>query len=195
MKKFSSVFKTGAGAAVLFLMMPSMALSSVQQASESAIAVPSTVHKVSHSLAGNMKYSTTPSYKWGSDNQSTSTQATEWATNDTGQASYKWSASETTVTTRDTSNVFAGDATYSWGVRSYSDQAAYKWGFRSYSDQAAYKWGFRSYSDQAAYKWGFRSFADQAAYKWGFRSFADQAAYKWGFRSFADQAAYKWGFR
>ena len=182
MKKFIGMFKTGAGAAALLLTMPSVAASSVSHLNESTHAASNSVHKVSHALAGKMTYSETPSYKWGSENRATATQAADWASNEAQMTGYKWSVAGASANERVNSNSFAGEATYSWGVRSFSDQAAYKWGFRSYSDQAAYKWGFRSYSDQAAYKWGFRSYSDQAAYKWGFRSFADQAAYKWGFR-------------
>jgi len=182
MKKFFSIFKTGAGAAALLLVMPSVVLANTNQINDAVPTSTNTVHKISHSLAGTIKYSDTPSYKWGAQSDSNHTKAAEWAKNDTQAANYKWSVAEATANGPNTPNTFAGEATYSWGVRSFSDQAAYKWGFRNYSDQAAYKWGFRSYADQAAYKWGFRSFADQAAYKWGFRSFADQAAYKWGFR-------------
>jgi hypothetical protein len=167
MKKFFSIVKTGAGAAALLLVMPSVVSANTIDGAVSTGT--GTVHKISHSLAGTIKYLETSNYKWGAQSESAPRQTSEWAKNDIQAQNYKWSVAEGSANGTGRSNTFAGETSYSWGVRSFSDQAAYKWGFRSYSDQAAYKWGFRSFADQAAYKWGFRSFADQAAYKWGFR--------------------------
>ncbi|MEQ9564252.1 MAG: hypothetical protein RLN85_00215, partial [Pseudomonadales bacterium] len=118
-----------------------------------------TVHKVSHSLASSVKYSMAPSYKWAAEHQSSPSETTDWAKNETRQTGYKWSAADTELNESKRSSTYAGNASYEWGVQNFSEQAGYKWGFRSYADQAGYKWGFRSYADQAGYKWGFRSYA------------------------------------
>ena len=196
MKNYSDLFRKGAGTVALLFLMPSVAMSgSLINEPQPNPAASSSVHKVSHTLAGAVRYSANTSYKWGAQPQSTSHAEPTWAKNETAPSSYKWAAAETVQDSEKGLNTFADQTSYTWGVQSFSEQAGYKWGFRSYADQAGYKWGFRSYADQAGYKWGFRSYADQAGYKWGFRSYADQAGYKWGFRSYADQAGYKWGFR
>jgi hypothetical protein len=196
MKMFSDSLTKRAGAAALLFILPSVVYAGVDQRMDSTQNLSNSVHKVTHSLAGNIRYSTAPSYKWGSQPNALSAETnTDWATAEAGQPSYKWPVNQAEVAEKNASNTFAGDASYNWGAQNFSSQAGYKWGFRGYADQAGYKWGFRSYADQAGYKWGFRSYADQAGYKWGFRGYADQAGYKWGFRSYADQAGYKWGFR
>ncbi len=188
---------TGAAVIAVALLAPYLSVAEIGPAATQADAVASsTVHRVSHSLAGAESYTSNgPSgYKWGRkvEQAAPGTASTNWSTATAPRSGYKWGSSSASGSEAQT---YAGTTTYSWGAQGYAKEAGYKWGIKNnsrYAEQAGYKWGIKNnsrYAEQAGYKWGIKNnsrYAEQAGYKWGIKNnsrYAEQAGYKWGIKN------------
>jgi hypothetical protein len=184
MKSIKMIGYAGIASAALALLVPSMNITeSAQARSASEESSASVVHRVSHSLAADTKYTASVSsgYKWGLNIKPVETDRGWVAGAEEVQSGYKWGKSSANVTLSSSS--------------SYTEQALNPWGRRDFSEQALNPWGRRDFSEQALNPWGRRDFSEQALNPWGRRDFSEQALNPWGRRDFSEQALNPWGRR
>jgi len=159
MKTIKMIGYAGIASAALALMVPSMNITESAQArtavEESSAAV---VHRVSHTLAADTKYTASFSssgYKWGQKIEPVKSDVVWTGAENAQKSGYKWGKSSAAV------NLSASS--------SYAEQAGNPWGRRDFSEQAGNPWGRRDFSEQAGNPWGRRDFSEQAGNPWGRR--------------------------
>jgi hypothetical protein len=144
MKIIKLIGYAGIASAALALLVPTMSITeSAQARNTSEQSAASVVHRVSHTLAADTKYTASvPSgYKWGQGIKPVKSDMA-WAGAEEPQSGYKWGRSSTNE------NLSASS--------SYAEQAGNPWGRRDFSEQAGNPWGRRDFSEQAGNPWGRR---------------------------------------
>ena len=137
MKTIRSIgFASIAGAALAILSPLSIADANQDQANSG-----NTVHRVSHALAANQKYTggTNSGYKWGQKSRAVESKAT-WSEASETRSGYKWGQSSAPSAAQP-------------GVAGFAEQSANRWKRRSSTEQAANRWKRRSFAEQSANRW------------------------------------------
>ena len=119
----------GVASVALTMLMSSLAVAETSPAGLATEAKSgSTVHRVSHALAVDARYTAPASgNKWAQKNVATDGKAI-WADSDEPQSGYKWGESADLVNSQRT-------------VSDVSEQAGNRWGRSSVSEQAGNRWG------------------------------------------------------
>ncbi len=176
MKTIKMIGYAGIASAALALLVPTMSITeSAQARTTSEESSASVVHRVSHTLAADTKYTASVSsgYKWGQKIEAVKSDVT-WAGAEEPQSGYKWGKSSANVNLSSSSS-YAEQAGNPWGRRDFSEQAGNPWGRRDFSEQAGNPWGRRDFSEQAGNPWGRRDFSEQAGNPLGSSNFSEQA--------------------
>ncbi len=132
MKTIKMIGYAGIASAALVLLVPSMTITeSAQARTTSENGSVSVVHRVSHTLAADTKYTAEQAgNRWGHSNVSE-------------QSANRWGRS----------NVSEQSANR-WGRSNVSEQSANRWGRSNVSEQSANRWGRSNVSEQSANRWG-----------------------------------------
>ena len=158
----------GAASVALALLAPSLSVADTVQATDHS---GNLVHRVSHALAADARYTAPVSYsgnKWAEKAVSNDSKVI-WADSDEPNSGYKWGKSNDSVNLNQTVDNTAEQAGNRWGRRDVSEQAGNRWGRRDVSEQAGNRWGRRDVSEQAGNRWGRRDVSEQAGNRWGRR--------------------------
>ena len=180
MKTMKKVGYAGIAGLALALLNPSLSMAE-SSFERSGSLEGSTVHRVSHSLAGGESYTVTsmPSgNRWGKE-AVTTIHDSSWATESSRQGGNRWGSNTDAKQGRTERSELATQTGNRWRRSDIAEQAGNRWRRSDSAEQAGNRWRRSDIAEQAGNRWRRSDIAEQAGNRWRRSDFAEQSGNRW----------------